>query len=92
MALLIGLGGEITRDVLANHVPGALTHPAYITVALACAIVGLLACKHGELDAAGPAGAWERHLLWMMDWCDPVGVASVPSARPGGAGVHELGG
>ena len=32
MALLMGLGGGITRDVVMNKVPGALTNPAYITV------------------------------------------------------------
>ena len=32
MALLMGLGGGITRDVLVNQVPGALTNPAYITL------------------------------------------------------------
>ena len=32
MALLMGLGGGITRDVMLNQVPGALTNPAYITV------------------------------------------------------------
>ena len=47
MALRMGLGGEITRDVLVNHVPGTLTHPAYITVALAFGIVDLLAYKQG---------------------------------------------
>ena len=37
MALLMGLGGGITRDILVNQVPGALTNPAYITL---CLIVG----------------------------------------------------
>lgn len=49
MALLMGLGGGMTRDVLANQVPGALTNPAYITVALAFGILGyLLAYKDGQ--------------------------------------------
>lgn len=30
MALLMGLGGGMTRDVLLNKIPGALTNPAYI--------------------------------------------------------------
>ena len=34
MALLGGLGGGITRDVLLGEVPAALTNPAYITMAL----------------------------------------------------------
>ena len=35
MALLMGLGGGITRDILLVQVPSALTNPAYITLALA---------------------------------------------------------
>ena len=54
MALLMGLGGGITRDVLVNQVPGALTNPAYITVALACGIIGyLLAYKQGQFFREG---------------------------------------
>ena len=42
MALLMGLGGGITRDVLLNSVPGALTNPAYITL---CVIAGFIGYK-----------------------------------------------
>ena len=34
MALLMGLGGGMTRDVLLAHVPAALTNPAYLTLTL----------------------------------------------------------
>ena len=40
MALLMGLGGGMTRDVLVNQIPGALTNPAYITLCVIAAIVG----------------------------------------------------
>ena len=54
MALLMGLGGGITRDVLVNQVPGALTNPAYITVAVICGIIGyLLAYRQGQLFREG---------------------------------------
>ena len=43
MALLGGLGGGITRDVLLGDVPSALTNPAYITLALAFGAARLLA-------------------------------------------------
>ena len=54
MALLMGLGGGITRDVLLNKVPGALTNPAYITVAVICGLIGYsLAFGEGQLFREG---------------------------------------
>ena len=54
MALLMGLGGGITRDILVNQVPSALTNPAYITL---CVIVGAigyhLAFAKGQLFREG---------------------------------------
>ena len=47
MALLMGLGGGITRDVLVGQVPGALTNPAYIVLALAFGIAGYLMAYTG---------------------------------------------
>jgi uncharacterized membrane protein YeiH len=54
MALLGGLGGGITRDVLLNKLPGALTNPAYITVCLIAGIIGYqLAFAKGQLFREG---------------------------------------
>lgn len=54
MAMLGGLGGGITRDVLLGQVPGALTNPAYITLALLFGIIGyLLAYGEGQLFREG---------------------------------------
>ena len=54
MALLGGLGGGITRDVLLGDVPAALTNPAYITVALGFGVLGyLLAYSKGQLFREG---------------------------------------
>ena len=50
----MGLGGGITRDVLVGQVPGALTNPAYIVLALAFGTAGyLMAYKGGELFREG---------------------------------------
>lgn len=55
MALLMGLGGGMTRDVLLNKIPGALTNPAYIALCLAAGIIGYsLACDSGQLFRKGP--------------------------------------
>ena len=54
MALLGGLGGGITRDVLLNKVPGAFTNPAYILLCLAFGVVGYtLAFAQGQLFREG---------------------------------------
>ena len=54
MALLGGLGGGITRDVLVNQVPGALTNPAYITLAVIFGLVGYkVAFAEGQLFREG---------------------------------------
>ena len=54
MAMLGGLGGGITRDVLLGQIPGALTNPAYITVALVFGIIGyFLAYGEGQLFREG---------------------------------------
>lgn len=54
MALLMGLGGGITRDVLVNQVPGALTNPAYLTVCVIAGFIGYrLAFGKGQLFREG---------------------------------------
>ena len=54
MALLAGLGGGMTRDVLLGQVPSALTNPAYITCALAFGLLGYsLAYAKGQLFREG---------------------------------------
>jgi len=54
MALLMGLGGGITRDVLVNQIPGALTNPAYITLCVIAGLIGYhLAFAKGQLFREG---------------------------------------
>lgn len=54
MALIGGIGGGVTRDVLLGQVPGALTNPAYITLCLAAGIIGYnLAFASGQLFREG---------------------------------------
>ncbi|HEY6425640.1 MAG TPA: TRIC cation channel family protein, partial [Acidimicrobiales bacterium] len=54
MALLMGLGGGVTRDVILNKVPGAFTNPAYITVTVICGVIGYqLAFSSGQLFREG---------------------------------------
>lgn len=54
MALLGGIGGGVTRDLLVNEVPSALTNPAYITLCLGFGVVGyFLAYASGQLFREG---------------------------------------
>ena len=54
MALLGGLGGGISRDVLINKDPAALLSPAYITACLFFGMVGYrMAYKEGQLFREG---------------------------------------
>jgi uncharacterized membrane protein YeiH len=54
MALLGGIGGGVTRDVLVNEVPSAFTNPAYIALCLAAGVVGYnLAFAKGQLFREG---------------------------------------
>jgi uncharacterized membrane protein YeiH len=54
MALLGGIGGGVTRDVILNKIPGAFTNPAYILLCLAAGIIGyLIAFSSGQLFREG---------------------------------------
>jgi len=54
MALLGGLGGGITRDVLVGEIPAALTNPAYLLLTVGFGFVGyFLAYSSGQLFREG---------------------------------------
>jgi uncharacterized membrane protein YeiH len=54
MALVGGIGGGVTRDMILNKVPSAFTNPAYILLCLAAGIVGyLIAFSSGQLFREG---------------------------------------
>ncbi len=54
MALLGGIGGGITRDILVNEIPAAITNPAYITLCVGFGVLGyFLAFASGQLFREG---------------------------------------
>ena len=86
MALLGGLGGGITRDILLGQVPSALTNPAYITLCLAFGVLGyLLAYAEGH---ALPGGAVPVHDLVLAALVRDRGGAERGRGRHPGARVH----
>jgi uncharacterized membrane protein YeiH len=54
MAIMGGIGGGVTRDVLVNKVPSALTNPAYLTLCFIAGVIGYrLAYSKGQLFREG---------------------------------------
>jgi len=54
MALLGGIGGGVTRDILVGEVPAALTNPAYLVLCVGAGIVGyFIAYDQGQLFREG---------------------------------------
>ena len=54
MALLGGIGGGVTRDMILNKIPAAFTNPAYILLCLAAGVVGYrVAFAQGQLFREG---------------------------------------
>ena len=72
MALLGGLGGGITRDVMVAQVPSALTNPAYITLALAFGVIGyFVAYGSGQLFREG---VFQFMTAFSLPWYAIVGA------------------
>ena len=54
MAILGGIGGGVTRDVLVAQVPSALTNPAYILLCIGFGVIGyFVAYASGQLFREG---------------------------------------
>ena len=84
MALLGGLGGGITRDVLLGDVPSALTNPAYITLALLFGMIGYsIAYAKGQLYREG---IFQFMTSFSLPW-----YAIVGAQKGVGAGIPILG-
>jgi uncharacterized membrane protein YeiH len=64
-AILGGIGGGVTRDVLVSEVPAALTNPAYLTL---CLIAGLI----------GYFVAFDREQKFRMGWFQFMTAFSLP--------------
>ena len=81
MALLGGIGGGVTRDVLLNKVPSALTNPAYILLCLAAGIVGYqLAFSKGQLFREGLFQFMTSFSLpwYAIAWAEAAEKAGLP--------------
>jgi len=88
MALLGGIGGGVTRDVILNKVPGAFTNPAYILLCLAAGIVGyLIAFAHGQLFREG---LFQFMTSFSLPWYAIAGAQAAEEAHLPVLGVLAL--
>ncbi len=79
MAMLGGLGGGITRDVLLNKVPGAFTNPAFITVCLVAGLIGYsLAYAECQLFREG---LFQLATSFSLPWYAIIGAQAGAAAR-----------
>ena len=88
MALLGGIGGGVTRDVLLNKIPGAFTNPAYILLCLAAGIVGyLIAFGSGQLFREG---LFQFMTSFSLPWYAIAGAIAAEDAHLPILGVLAL--
>jgi uncharacterized membrane protein YeiH len=72
IAVFGGIGGGVTRDVLLNDIPAALTNAWYLIL---CAAAGFLALRiSGELDAARSARVFDFMAAFSLPWYAAVGA------------------
>jgi uncharacterized membrane protein YeiH len=72
MALLGGIGGGVTRDVLVSEIPSALTNPAYITLCLGAGVIGyFVAYGTGQLFREG---LFQFMTAFSLPWYAIVGA------------------
>jgi uncharacterized membrane protein YeiH len=71
LAVFGGIGGGVSRDVLLNDIPSALTNPLYLIL---CAVAGFLALRiSGRLDEARTARLFDFMSTFSLPWYAAVG-------------------
>lgn len=89
MALVGGIGGGTTRDVILNKVPSAFTNPAYIILCLLAGVIGyLVAYTGGQLFREG---LFQFMTSFSLPWYAIVGVQAGVAAGVPIAGSLALG-
>ena len=71
LAIFGGIGGGVSRDVLLNDIPSALTNPLYLIL---CAVAGFLALRiSGQLDEARTTRLFDFMSAFSLPWYAAVG-------------------
>jgi uncharacterized membrane protein YeiH len=72
LAVFGGIGGGVTRDILLNDIPSALTNAWYLIL---CAVAALLALRiSGQLDQARTTRLFDFMSAFSLPWYAAVGV------------------
>jgi uncharacterized membrane protein YeiH len=72
IAVFGGIGGGVSRDVLLNDIPAALTNPLYLIL---CAVAGFLALRvSGVLDTDRTARIFDFMSAFSLPWYAVVGT------------------
>jgi uncharacterized membrane protein YeiH len=78
LAIFGGIGGGVSRDILLNKIPGALTNPWYLILCVLAAIVGLLiSYKRGEKFRET---FYQYMTAFSLPWYAAIGVNAALSA------------
>lgn len=67
LGVITAVGGGMTRDVILGYVPGALTNPVYVSVAVVAslAVFGLLLFQRNIFEET--FGIWYNQIMLVMD-------------------------
>jgi uncharacterized membrane protein YeiH len=72
IAIIGGIGGGVTRDILLNDVPSALTNPWYLIL---CIVAALLALRIASAVSPGRLAAiFDFMAIFSLPWYAAVGV------------------
>jgi uncharacterized membrane protein YeiH len=89
IAVLGGIGGGVTRDVLLNDLPSAFTNPWYLILCLAAAGLGLLAL--GRLSGHHIRTTFDFMAAFSLPWYAIIGTQKAMAADLPGLAVVLIG-
>jgi uncharacterized membrane protein YeiH len=79
IAVIGGIGGGVTRDILLNDVPSALTNPWYLILCLAAAGLAFLAM--GRLSGHGIRRLFDFMAAFSLPWYAIIGTQKALAAN-----------
>jgi uncharacterized membrane protein YeiH len=89
LAIFGGIGGGVSRDVLLNKIPGALTNPWYLFLCVLAAIVGMLiAFKSGQKFRET---FYQFMTAFSLPWYAAIGVNAALTAGVPAIGAISIG-